>query len=104
MASREHQRPLTTGADPQRWIRLLDWLRIADRLAHRVVATFEGSARMGPQRSQDLQRLTQAPNAMIQALNAIHLVLGLRPRGSDAELQSSAGEVVDRDGDLGQQR
>src|SRR5207302_6845147 len=94
MASREHQRPVTPRADPDRWMRLLDRLRNAHSVAHSVVTTFEVRARLRPQRPQDLERLAESADAMVQPLDSIHLVLHLRPGGPDAELQATAGEVV----------
>ena len=39
---------------------------------------------------------------MVEALDAVHLVLDLGPGGADAELQPAAGQVVDGDRELGQ--
>src|SRR5438309_1567551 len=40
--------------------------------------------------------------AVVEALDAVHLVLDLIPRGADAELEAAAGQVVDGDRQLGQ--
>src|SRR5579864_5034455 len=92
------------GADPDRWMRLLKRLGVGDRVGHPVVATVEVGAVLGPERLDDLQRLAEPADAMVEALDAIHLVLDLRPCRADSELEPPAGEMIDGDGGLGEQR
>ena len=39
---------------------------------------------------------------MVEALDPVHLMLDLGPRGADAELEPATRQVVDRDGELGE--
>jgi hypothetical protein len=81
---------------------LLDRLGIGDRVLELVVAAVEVCPLQGEQRLDDLQRLAEAADAVVEALDAVHLVLDHGPGGADAELEAAAGEVVDRDRKLGQ--
>src|SRR5450759_1349481 len=90
-------------SDPEGRMWLLDGLRVGDGVLEVVVAAVEGGAFLREQRLDDAQRLAQAADAVVEALEAIHLVLDLGPRRADAELQAAAGKVIDGDGLLGQQ-
>src|SRR5256885_4243428 len=81
-------------------MRLLDGLGVGDRVREVVVAPVEVGAVLGEQRLDDLERLAQAPDTMVESFDAIHLVLDLRPCGADAELEPAAGQVIDRDREL----
>ena len=54
----------------------------------------------------DLDRLAEAGDQLgfVRKGDAEHLVLGHEPAGAEAELEAAAGDVVDRDRLLGQQR
>src|SRR4051794_6312622 len=64
----------------------------------------EGGARPRPQRPDDLDALLEPVGAVVlrAELQPQHAVLVLRPAGADAELQASAGQVVDRGSHLRQ--
>src|SRR5438105_2741423 len=102
VASGQPERGLALGADPDRRVRLLDGLGIRDRVLEVVVAPVEVRSILSEQRVHDLQRFAQPADAMVESLDAVHLVLDLRPRGADPELETAAREVVDRDSELGQ--
>src|SRR5207237_8337087 len=102
VASGQPERGLALGADPDRWVRLLDWFWIRDRVFEVVVTALEVRSVLGEQRLHDLQRFAEPADAVVESLDAVHLVLDLRPRGADAELEPPAREVVDRDGQFGQ--
>ena len=84
-------------------MRFLDRLRIGDRVFHAVVATVKVGPLLGPERFDDAQRFAQPPDPVIQTLEAVHLVLDLRPGGTDAELEPAARQVIDSHCGLGQQ-
>ena len=71
-------------------VRLLHGLGIGDRILHPVVPAVEVGALLGPQGPDDAQRLAQPPDAVVESVEAVHLVLYLGPRGADAELEASA--------------
>src|ERR1700674_1825949 len=100
----EPQRAWTGGPNPDRRMRLLDRFRIGDRIFETVVATVEVRPLLGPERLDDLQRLAEAPDPMVQPLYPVHLMLDLRPRGPDPELEPPARQVVDGDRNLREQR
>jgi hypothetical protein len=98
---------LLTGApDPQRDARLLYRLRLAERVLELVVAPLERRTVLGPEALQDLHRLPEHPDPPAHARegHAVLAVLLLVPCGADAELELAARDVVDRRGDIRQQR
>src|SRR5581483_5182159 len=102
--SDQAHRRLTGRADPQRRVWLLHRLRVRDRVLHPVVAAVEVRPLLGPERLDDPQRLAQPADAVVETLEAVHLVLDLGPRRADAELEAAARKVVDRHRLLGEQR
>ena len=102
VASHHPHHLIAAGPDPDRRMRFLDRFGSGDGVFEVVVTTFKGGALVCPERDHRVQRLTKAPDSMVEALDSIHLVFGLRPGGADAELQPSAGKVIDRHRHLGQ--
>ena len=82
-------------------MRLLQRFRVEDRVLELVVAAVEVGPVLSEQRLDDLQRFAQTADAVVEALDAVHLVLDLAPRGADAEFEAPAREVVDGGGQLG---
>src|SRR5438876_1565899 len=102
VARREPERAVALGADPDRRIRLLDRFRIGDRVRDGVVAAVKIGPFLGEQRLDDLQRLAEPTDTMVEPLDAVRMVLDLSPRGADPKLEPAAGKVVDGDRDLGE--
>src|SRR6266446_10684302 len=102
VASDEPQGRGARGSDPDRRIRLLDRLRIGDRVLEVVVAAVEVGPLLGPERLDDAQRFAQHPDAVFEPFDAVHRVLDLRPSRPDAELEPPARQMVDGDRHLGQ--
>src|SRR2546425_12128824 len=88
--------------DPDRRMRFLDWLRTGDSVLEMVIAAIERCPFVGPQRDHRLERFTKPHDPMVEALDPVHLVLGLRPGGADAKLQPSSGKAIDRHRHLGE--
>src|SRR5665213_1218766 len=104
MPGDEADRAGTRSSDPDWWMRFLDRLGVGDRVGHLVVTTVEVGPLLGPQRFDDPQRLAEPPDPVVEAFDPVHGVLDSRPGGADAELEAAAGQVVDSDRELGQER
>src|SRR5438093_2533966 len=90
IASHHSHHLIAASPDPDRRMRFLDRFGRGDGVFEVVVTTFKGGALVCPERDHRVQRLTKAPDSMVEALDSVHLVFGLRPGGADAELQPSA--------------
>src|SRR5437764_1491184 len=68
--------------DPDRRMRFLDWLRTGDSVLEMVIAAIERCPFVGPERDHRLERFTKPPDPMVEPLDPVHLVFGLRPAGA----------------------
>jgi hypothetical protein len=92
--------------DPKRRVRRLERLWLGDRVRQLVVPPLERCTWLGPERLQHLAGLIEAIDAFRGALrerHPVHRELWLVPPSSDPHLETAAGEVIDRDGDLREQ-
>ena len=88
--------PLARAADPERH-RVLQWLRLAPGVAQLEVAAIERRRLLRPEAAADAARLVQHvhPLADPREGDPVLVVLELVPRCAEAELEPSAGDVVD---------
>src|SRR4029077_7568326 len=78
---------LPAPSDPDRWVGLLDRLRLVHRAANPVITAFEGRLVLRPHGLDDLQRLAEHAQALrrLRVVVAVREVFMLVPAGADAE-------------------
>src|SRR5438132_10426991 len=87
IASHHPQHLVAASSDPDRRMWFLNRFRARHSVFQVVVTAFERCALVRPERENRLQRLTQSPDPVIEALDAVHLMFGLRPPAPEPELQ-----------------
>ena len=94
------------AADDDRRMRTLDRFGFAEGVLQRVEPTIETHRLLGPQPADHRQCLVKHRDTCSGAgeFDAVPAVLGLVPSGADPEIEASAGDVVDGDRHLRQDR
>src|SRR5438067_7894586 len=102
---RQHQL-FPAGTDPDGRVRSLDGFRVIARPCQLVVPSLEGGTVLRHQQADDLHALLQSLGPLPERWEGDPqlLVFRLVPGGAQAELEPAAGDVVDGDGLVRQNR
>ena len=97
---------LAEAADADRRVRALDRLGLAAGVLQRVVLPGEVRRGVGQQPDDDLERLVEAVEALLQRrqVDAVGRALLLVPTGAEAELEAALRHDVDRGGHVREHR
>src|SRR5437868_5289368 len=66
VAGHHHHHLLATSPNPDRWMWLLDRLRVGGGVAEVVVAAIQGGSVVGPERDDGVERFAQPADAVLQ--------------------------------------
>ena len=99
-------RSLAGPADADRRVRLLDRLRLAAGVVQLVVLPVEGRRSLVSRPDDDLERLVEAVEPLLQRgqVDAVGVALLLVPAGADPELEPAVRDDVERGGHVRQHR